>query len=257
MNNKFGLKLWSTNTDFYLRSAIELYKKRVFDYIELYVVPDTLEHIKEWKSLNIQHNIPFVLHAPHFMQKVNLAKADFFEYNKKVYDDVEKYRIALNASFTIVHSGIEGDIIETVRQLKLIRPQNILIENKPLNAPLGDHWICRGHSIDEIKFVLQEIDCGFCLDIGHAICTSNSLKRKPYEYLSEFNKLKPQCYHISDGLIDSDVDMHLHIGKGNFDFKQIFDIIGESKPIAVETKKDSKENLDDFQKDIKCLRDLQ
>ena len=48
---KIGLKLWSTNTDDYYDEAIRLYNDGVFDYIELYVVPDTLDTLQKWKKL--------------------------------------------------------------------------------------------------------------------------------------------------------------------------------------------------------------
>ncbi len=256
MKNKIGLKLWSTNTDFYLNSAIELYKQGVFNFIELYVVTDSLGHLPSWKKVKEEIGIPFVLHAPHFMQNVNLAKAEYFEFNKKAYEEVEEYRKILEAEYTVVHGGIEGGIDETVRQLKIIKPTNMLIENKPYKAPLGDNWLCRGYNPEEIKYVMDEVGCGFCLDIGHAICTANSLAQEPYIYLAEFNKLNPTCYHLSDGEIDSAVDMHLHIGEGSYDFKRIFDIIDNNKNIAIETKKNSKENLDDFKGDVDCLKTL-
>lgn len=77
----------------------------------------------------------------------------------------------------LVHSGIEGNIDETIRQLKLIHfYQKMLIENKPFVAPLKDNRICRGATIEEITKVIKEIDCGFCLDVGHAICTATNCK---------------------------------------------------------------------------------
>ena len=161
----------------------------------------------------------------------------------------------MDAEYTVVHAGIEGNINETVRQLKIIRPRDMLIENKPYRTPLGGHWLCRGSTIEEIKFIRDELDCGFCLDIGHAICTANSLKFEPYRFLEEFNRLNPTCYHLSDGEITSNVDMHLHIGEGNYDIKRILEIIDDDKNIAIETKKDSKENLNDFIKDIGGLRE--
>ena len=44
---KIGLKLWSINTDYYYDEAKRLYDEGVFDYIELYVVPDTITAIGE------------------------------------------------------------------------------------------------------------------------------------------------------------------------------------------------------------------
>ncbi len=48
---KRGLKLWSCNTDFYYEEAKKLYNQGIFDYIELYVVPETLETLPKWKEL--------------------------------------------------------------------------------------------------------------------------------------------------------------------------------------------------------------
>lgn len=251
---KLGLKLWSINTDYYLEEAKKLYKEGWFDYIELYVVPNTTDCISKWKETGI----PFTLHAPHFAHGTNLAKKEYEEINLKLFKEVKQFSKELNTKYTVVHSGIDGSIKETVRQLKLIKLDNMLIENKPYKALPNkmNGKFCRGAKIEEIKYVMQEIGCGFCLDIGHAICTSNTLKLNPYEYLKEFNFLNPTCYHISDNEINTEYDAHMHFGKGNFNFKKIFDIIDTSKNIAIETKKDSNKNLNDFIEDVKWLKNL-
>ncbi len=247
-----GLKLWSNNTDAYLEEAKRLYKQEWFDYIELYVVPDTLETIDKWKKLNI----PFTLHAPHFVHEVNLADVTKEEYNIKIFKQVKEFFDELNAGYVVVHSGIEGDIDETIRQLDIIQPPKMLIENKPFVAPLRDNRICRGAMIEEISKIVEKIGCGFCLDVGHAICTANTLKIEPYDFIRQFNELNPICYHMSDNFIDSELDKHLHFGAGNYDLKRIFDIIDTEKNIAIETNKGSKENLNDFIEDVKFLKNV-
>lgn len=264
---KLGLKLWSINTDFYFEEAEKLYKEGWFDYIELYVVPNTLETISKWKTLEI----PFTLHASHAIHDVNLADRSKEKYNIEVFKQIEDFFYELNAQYVVVHLGIEGDIDESIRQINKIKPPKMLIENKPFLAPKKDNRICRGATIEEISKVINEIGCGFCLDIGHAICTYNSLRgakdylhsspftlhsENPYEFLAEFNKLNPTCYHLSDNFVDAELDKHLHFGQGSYDFKKIFDIIDTRKNIAIETNKDSKENLDDFVEDVKWLKNL-
>jgi sugar phosphate isomerase/epimerase len=253
---KLGLKLWSINTDFYFEEAKRLYAEGWFDYIELYVVPSTLETIKKWKTLKSELNIPFTLHAPHFIHEVNLANPDKKDFNYKVFQDVDKFREELNSEYVVVHSGIEGQIDETIRQLKTINLDKMLIENKPFIAPLRDNKICRGATIEEIYQVVNEVGCGFCLDVGHAICTANTLKIEPYEFLAQFNELNPTCYHLSDNFIDSEFDKHFHFGQGNYDVKKVFAIINLDKNIAIETNKNSKENLNDFIEDVKWLKNL-
>lgn len=254
MNNlhKLGLKLWSINTDYYLEEAQKLYQEGFFDYIELYIVPETTETIKKWQSVNI----PFTLHAPHFTHNVNLAIAEKEEFNKKIFEEVKLFNEELNAQYVVVHSGIEGNIEETTRQLNLINLENMLIENKPYRAPLGEEKLCRGATIQEIKTVLENVKCRFCLDIGHAICSANSFNMEPYNFLKEFNKLNPECYHLSDNFIDSAVDKHLHLGQGNYDFEKIFDIINFDKNIAIETNKVSKINLEDFKNDVNFVKNI-
>lgn len=251
---KLGLKLWSINTDNYFKEAEKLYKQHMFDYIELYVVPNTIDTISKWKNLNI----PFTLHAPHFAHGVNLAKKENEKINFKVFEEVKHFLKELNAQYVVVHSGIDGSIEETVRQLKIIKPDKMLIENKPYralpNKMKGE--FCRGAKIEEIEYVINEIGCGFCLDIGHAICTSNTLKINPYQYLKEFNYLSPTCYHISDNEINTEYDAHMHFGQGSFNFKKIFDIIDINKNIAIETIKNSKENLDDFIEDAEYIKNV-
>lgn len=256
---KLGLKLWSNNTDSYLIEADKLYKKGIYDYIELYVVPNTLDSLPKWKSLDV----PYTLHAPHFAHGVNLSKKEYEESNLTIFSEVQQFYDELSAEYIVVHSGIDGEIEETAKQFKNIIARdsqkiNYLIENKPYkaipNKMLGD--FCVGTTIENIEYILNEVGCGFCLDVGHAVCTANTLKLNPYEYLEEFNKFNPQCYHLSDNFIDNEYDKHLHFGEGNYDFKKIFDIIDLSKNIAIETNKNSKENLEDFVKDVEFLNNI-
>lgn len=251
--HKIGLKLWSTNTDSYFDEAKKLYQEGLFDYIELYVVPETTDSIDKWKSINI----PFTLHAPHFAHGVNLASSDKEELNRKIFDEVRLFNEGLSAKYVVVHSGIEGDIEETIRQLNIIKLENILIENKPYVVPLGEKKLCRGATIEEIKLVLENVNCGFCLDVGHAICSANSFNVEPYKILEEFNKLNPTCYHLSDNSITSSIDNHLHFGQGDYDFKKIFGIIEDNKSLVIETNKVSKIDLDDFKKDVDYIRNLE
>lgn len=249
---RLGLKLWSNNTENYLKEAQRLYKQGWFDYIELYIIPDSLDIIKSWEKLDI----PFTLHATHLVHGVNLAQRELESDNLRIFKQVKVFLNALNAEYVVVHSGTNGNIEETVRQLKKINLEKLLIENKPYIAPLKPEWFCRGATIEEISFVMKEINCGFCLDVGHALCSANSMKIDNYEYLEQFQKLNPTCYHLSDNFIDSELDKHLHLGQGNYDFKKIFDIMDSEKNVAIETNKDSKENLDDFIEDVKWIKTL-
>lgn len=249
---KLGLKLWSINTDFYLEEAKKLYSQGYFDYIELYVVPATTATLKKWKMLDI----PFILHAPHFKHKINLSDPNQFTFNKEIFAEVEIFRQELNAKYTVVHAGMNGSIKETIRQLQLIKPQNFLLENKPYIPPLKPEYTCVGSTVTEIQEAVSQLSCGVCLDIGHALCTANSLGIEPYSYLSEFQKFSPVMYHLSDGIINSPLDKHLHFGEGNYAIHKIFSQIPSDTCISIETKKNSQYNLTDFISDINFIRKI-
>lgn len=254
---KRGLKLWSINTDFYYDEAVKLYDGGVYDYIELYIVPDTLNSLLKWKELK---RIPFIIHNPHFAQGFNLAKAEKADRNRYIYEQTKQFADELNAEFIIFHGGIDGDIKETAIQLTLFNEPRALIENKPFVAlpnKMGGEF-CRGYNIDEIKLVMDTSGCGFCLDFGHAICAANSLKKDVYEYCRNFLELKPDMYHLTDLKdINSPYDSHLHLGTGGLDFDKIFKMIPDNSYVTFETIKNSKENLDDFIEDMKWLRNFQ
>ena len=251
---KLGLKLWSTNTDYYFDEAKRLYEEGWFDYIELYVVPKSLNTLDKWKTLNI----PFVLHAPHFTNGFNLAKREYEKTNFSIYQEVKQFADKLAVDYIVFHGGIDGEIEETARQLKNFNEPRALIENKPYkalpNKMKGE--FCRGGTLQEIEFVMKETGCGFCLDVGHCFCSANSQNIDVWNYLKKFQILNPASYHFSDNFIDATDDKHLHLGQRNYDFKRILDIINLEKNVAVETNKISKIDLDDFIEDVKWLRHL-
>lgn len=250
----FGLKLWSTNQN-YINEAIKLYNKGYFSYLELFVVPSSYNnYISLWKDINI----PFIIHAPHYMTGMNLACNANKSKNMILADEAKKYADTLKADTIIFHSGINGDTNETAKQLKEIAESRAVIENKPYFG-IGEGLICNGYSPEEIKMVMDYTGAGFCIDIGHAICAANGIKVNVDEYLNNFLSLNPSMFHISDGDYAGVYDSHLHFGDGSFNINYLLNLIPEKSLISIETNKDSKENLNDFAKDIdyineKCFR---
>jgi RimJ/RimL family protein N-acetyltransferase len=249
---QIGLKLWSTNTDHYLQEAKRLYADKVFSYIELYIVPDTLERISLWKEAGM----PFILHNAHFMQGFNLAKKECEERNYDIYRQTRQYADELNAKYIIFHGGIDGSVEETARQMALLEEPRALIENKPYRAlpnRMGGK-ICRGYNFDELRLVMDKTGCGFCLDFGHAVCAANSMKRETYEYIGELFKLNPAMFHLTDvDDMNSEYDSHPHLGSGKLAITRIAAMIPCDAIITLETDKGSRETLDDFNKDSQIM----
>lgn len=250
--NKIGLKLWNINTDNYLKEARNLYEQGVFDYIELYIVPDNLQTLEMWKQIDI----PFDIHAPHSAHSMNLSKAELSQSNKKLYDEVKIFADELKTDCIIFHGGAGGDYKETAGQLKSFNDDRIFIENKPyetLAFVKEDFYV--GAKFEEIEYIKNYADCKFCLDIGHAICAANALLIEPYSYIEKMVQLKPERIHLSDIKINTTMDEHLNFGCGEIDYKKLLHIIPKGINITIETDKKSKENLDDFAKDVKYLKE--
>lgn len=249
---KLGLKLWSVNTDAYLREAVKLYARKVFDYLEIYFVPGSEATAAEWKATEI----PCIVHAPHSRHGVNLAAADHESYNRETFAAVRKFADALSAPDIIAHGGALGSVAEIVRQLKLIGDPRILIENKPYLPIDRSNVKLAGSTPEEIAEIIAGASCGFCLDIGHMVASANAHAADWRDYYKAFLALKPKMYHLSDLQADSDIDQHLHFGNGSLPIREIVSRLPSDARLSIETRRDSNDNIDDFVRDAAFLRAL-
>lgn len=249
---KLGLKLWSIN-DTYIHEAKRLYEENVYDYIELYIVPDSFQKFNYfWKELGV----PFVVHAPHFMHGVNPGKREKHVDSFKKAQEAISFADALDAQYIIFHPGIEGTKENTVEFFKSLDDERVLVENKPYYA-IMDGLICNGNNPEEIKYIIENARVGFCFDIGHAVCSACTRKIDYLEYVSQFLMLNPVMCHLTDKKVDEELDQHLHFGSGSIDLREIINRIGLEAMVTIETMKDSQDNLNDFVEDVKFLRKLQ
>lgn len=254
--SKIGLKLQSTDFDIYNNEAAELFAKHIFDYIELYIVPETTDQINKWKKLEVKISngncvkIPYMLHAADYKHNINLSNNDNFEKNKEYFAQVEQYRQELNSKCTIISSGAGGYVSESIRQLKNISPKNILIKN---NIYKMENIINTGSTIEEISKIKNALMCGFCLDISDAICTANIQNQEPYEYLRGFNSLHPLIYSISGNNVSSKVNTHGNLENTTYDYSIISLIIRNNALITINS--DNKTgDLTDFKNNVIFLK---
>ena len=255
MSYSIGLKLWSTNTGAYFQEAQRLYRDGIYDYIELYVVPHTLETLPLWQRLEI----PYVIHNPHSAQGFNLADKSKRDSNRLIYKQTKQFADVLQAAHIIFHGGKDGSIEETVAQLSAFREPRALIENLPVcPLPNSPYKYCRGATFEELYFIKNETNCGFCLDFGHAVCSANAQGKDSFAFLKELMSLDPQMYHLSD-LINAHSfhDSHTHLGMGTFDIPKIQrEILPSNAKISIETEKNLPQSLQDFVNDITYLQSL-
>jgi deoxyribonuclease IV len=250
--NKLGLKLFSINRQYH-DIAAKLYREGLYEYIELYAVPQSFDDTAVlWKSLDI----PYVIHAPHFKHGMNLARKDHEAVNHKLYEEAARFADTLNAKYIIFHPGIGGNIQETGRQIKNFSDKRIIIENKPYHAVNDKNAICNGYLPSDIDLVMHESGCGFCLDVGHCFCAANALGKPLFDFFDEFLRLKPVMVHVSDNDAGTSVDGHKHFGSGSYDLAKIWSKLPTDSMVTIETDKDSQDSLDDFVRDVVYLKGL-
>lgn len=250
---RIGLKLWSVNTGAYFDEAVRLYRKGVFDYLELYAVPGSAETASKWKTAGM----PFVIHAPHSANGFNLAERGMAASNLELYRQTRELADALSAESIIFHGGMGGSAEEAARQLKSFGEPRALVENKPMRPIPGRAAaeICRSFSPEEVGFIMKEAGCGFCLDFGHALCAANSQGIDPYAYAAEFARLSPSMFHLSDvEKIGGTVDTHVNLGRGELDIARMLELVPDGSRISIETEKPSPCDLNAFERDVEWLR---
>lgn len=251
---KYGLKLWSTNSQ-YIPDAITLFQSNVFQYLELFAVPGTYSGIMAWRELRAVTNIPVVIHAPHYMAGMNLSDPERAESNRRLAEETFRFADALASERMIFHPGVNGREEESARQLKSLYDRRLVVENKPYLGVIGG-LICVGYSPSGIKSIMDYAGIGFCLDIGHAIAAANALKREARGFLEEFIRLRPAMYHLADGNKAEPMDRHLHLGEGDYDFHYIMSLIPAGEMVTLETEKKYPDNLGDCESDVRFLNSL-
>lgn len=248
---RIGLKLYSTNVEL-IPEALRLMKQGLYDYVELYIIPGSFRQtINSWKALDVS----FVIHAPHSFHGINFAKAEIWENNLKNFREAQLFADGLDSDIIIVHGGNNGSLDETIRQIGLLDEDRIVLENKPLRGLNGE--FCIGCSPDEFKEIFETgILKGMVLDFGHAIYYSTCRGLEPRSVIAEFNKFSPSLFHLCDGIYSSHIDVHLNIGKGDFDIRELLRFLPENAMLSLETPRVSEDSLQEFIDDVRLLDEI-
>ena len=125
---KFGLKLWSINIDL-IDQAVHLIDEKVFDYIELMVIPDS--EIKPFLT-----DVPYIIHIPHEKFRVNIGDPAAKEYTMQMINESITWADQLNAKHLIFHAG-HGSTRHATDLLCGLSDSRLLIENMPKVGGLG------------------------------------------------------------------------------------------------------------------------
>lgn len=256
-NIKFGLKIWSTDNKELFEEAARLFERKEIDFVELYVVPDTLVLGKS-EILEILKNIPTTIHCPHTGHNFDVFTLDD-EKIKLFENQVIKVADFLGSKYIIVHSGI-GDSSEIFKEnIKKINDKRILVENlAKVGTVQTSEVVCFGYSDEQLKFI-KNLGFNFCFDFSHAIKSAISQKIDYKEFVKKLIfELDPFYFHICNGRTDFVRDEHRDLFDGEFDLKWIKEILlGLKKDVYLvfETPK-GKNGLGNDIKNMKYFRSI-
>lgn len=244
-NFKFGIKLFSTNTGL-IDQTIQLIDEKIFDYIELFLIPDT-------QISPFIIDLPYVIHIPHDKFGVNIGEAGKKEYNLQKINEAMTWADELDARYMILHAG-DGSMEHAADLIRELADSRLLIENMPKVGLDDENMI--GYSPAQIMELIGDSEIGLCLDFGHAIKAAISLKIDFNEMMQGFLMMNPKIFHISDGNFNTEKDEHLNIGAGNYDFKYFKNCIysSSSKLVTLETPRQNNLSLKDDIKNVDALR---
>ena len=232
------MKLWSINTDL-IDQAIQLIDEKIFDYIELFVIPNS-----EISPFIV--DVPFIVHIPHHKFGVNIGDAPIKEYNLQKISESIIWADKLNAKYLILHAG-HGSMYHATDLLHELSDSRFLIENMPKVGLNGEAMI--GYLPEQIEELIGDCDMGLCLDFGHAVKAALSLELDYKEYIKEFLPFQPKVFHVSDGTLVEEKDEHLNIGDGEYDFAYFKQCILDN-PSGLVTIETPRVNIKSLQEDI-------
>lgn len=241
---KIGIKLWSTNSDLY-EDFIELYNKKLVDYLEIKYIPGHRQKLNLLKK----NNIPIILHTQNYMDDGTCFSSNEFEKNKKLFQEILEVADLVNAEGIIMHPEV-GTEENFVKFLKSIDSSKIIIENMPQKSFKGT---AIGFDFNSLKKFIEAGKCRFCLDFCHAI-KSAAFQGVDYKaYVEKLLELKPYMFHICDGHSTQILDEHLNLGEGDFNLKFLKSKIMD-KPVTLEVPK--KDGLNNDIKNINFFKKI-
>lgn len=258
---KFGVKLWSRdfvkNPEFAAQSVAAV-KDGHFEYIELFVLPETYDDFYQKIQAEFK-GIDVIIHAPHSVFGLDTGDASRFEKNLADLKASRQYADLLGADIIILHPGFNEEekyLEESIRQFRLIGDKRIAVENLPTYCSSTGKTL-HGTSPAQIKRIIAESSCQFCLDFSHAVCAANACGRDVVGDLTAYQQLNPVMYHLCDGNWHGDCDEHRHYGEGDYPLAKLLnDYTAPETFITMETGHGIPSDIKPWIDDIAYLKNL-
>ncbi|MCD6414599.1 MAG: TIM barrel protein, partial [Candidatus Diapherotrites archaeon] len=181
---------------------------------------------------------------------VNLANPKAEKLNRKAIGEAVEAARGLGSQTVVIHpSGDlrEGSVEQAYKLLSEFSKEytdvKLLLENLPLFP--SDRRLCAVPS-DFLQFI--EMGYGVCLDFGHLAATAAHSDLDYEEVTWEFMKLKPNYFHVSNGLARSEADLHMPLNEGDFDLEFFRNVVLTDEPASVvlETPYNPRMNFEEY-----------
>ncbi|MFA5888053.1 MAG: TIM barrel protein [Candidatus Nanoarchaeia archaeon] len=202
------------------------------DFIEILPVPDN-NYYKSFKDFDI----PFRIHAPHQGFGAEPGDRKAVERTKHCIDAARKAADLFKSPTIVVHPGRYYDVGSKERAIDFLKGFNdkrFIVENLPSFSD-GDEL---GTTADEIKAFIEKLNCGICLDFGHATLTERRTGKNYKQIINEFLKFNPKYFHIMGGSIQEGRD-HKNLFYGDFDIEFFRSCIPKDAWVVLETPHDA------------------
>src|SRR3989338_1338957 len=209
---KYGLKLWSNNTNLF-ESAIELYIEKKIDFIELY---NNSKQEHDYKKLALLKKAPIVIHNANYQGFHELI---IEEFQLKIWKKTIALANFFNSKFIIIHPGKNHTIKSFKENLAKIDDSRIILENMA-GIDIFDETIIFANTLPILKEIKKIKP--ICFDFEKAVKASKQRNLDYKEYIKEcITELKPVYFQISGGDENSPNDEHENLWDSNIDFKWI------------------------------------
>lgn len=211
---RYGLKLWTTNTERRFAEAARLHAEKKADFVELYIHPDQPFDAAKYSRLSA---VPVTIHNAHShgwhefalgerqldMWRTTIAAADFF-----------------HSDIIVIHPGQSPDVPFFRANLAKIDDPRIYIENMAGIDMYGSNlYASTLLALRELRQIHP-----ICFDIEKAV-KGAAYQGLPYQvFIDEcLRELTPTYFHISGGRAESPVDEHGNLWDATFDVGWIRD----------------------------------
>ncbi|MEE9406184.1 MAG: TIM barrel protein [Candidatus Aenigmarchaeota archaeon] len=226
---KIGIKFYPEHIEGILKAGMDMGEiSEKGDFVEILAVPGADYSFLEGIAC------PVTVHMDH--HSGNLCDPTGLEGNRKTIDAAVKLADRVGSKVIVIHGGWmtkpECNLENTIKMMKEMFDKRMHIEDLPFREK-GKGFT--GRTPEEIKRVMQETGCRFCLDFSHASASAYGLGKDYMGFVKSFLPLKPSYFHMHDSIIKTELCKHMHLGDGELDIKAFKAMMPEDAWVCLET----------------------